>query len=120
MTQIVLAIDGPSPNVNSGLPYANSPGTGPFTDEGEGASGTGPGLGLNGIAATTMSDQTTQTLPTTTAVPAVRQADAGIRSGLAVPAGIPTSTTLGVGVTGTGPDQVAQAATTITAEPNQG
>jgi hypothetical protein len=118
MTQIVLQIDGPSPNVGSGL----TPPYGKATDtlDGVETEGTGLGLGANGIAATTMTDQTTQTLPTTTAVPQVNAEAPGINCGIPTPGGIPTSTVLGVSVAGTGKDQVQQNATTITAEPSQG
>ena len=120
--KLIPAIDGPSPNVGSGLvpPYGKAT----DTLDGVETEGTGLGLGANGIAATTLSvDETVTTLPSTTAVPQVNSESPGIASGLTVPpqrGGVPTSTTLGVGVTGTGLDQVQQNATTITAEPNQG
>ena len=120
--KLIPAIDGVSPFVNSGLPYANSPGTGPFTDSGSGCnSGTGPGLGPNGIAATSLpTDETVQVVPSTIPVPQVDAETSGIRSGLASPGGIPTNTVMGVATAGTGKDQVQQNATTIPSEPNQG
>ena len=119
--KLIPAVDGPSPNVNSGRPYANDPNTGPFTDSGEGTSGTGPGLGPNGIAATSLpTDETVQVVPSTIPVPQVDAETSGIRSGLASPGGIPTNTVMGVATAGTGKDQVQQNATTIPSEPNQG
>jgi hypothetical protein len=113
-THILMAIDGPSPNVNSGLLYANSPGTGPFTDDGltSDESGTGAGLALAGIAASTYADATVTTTPATTTVPQLDQEVAGIHSNIAVPAGIPTATLFGVATEGTGLDQLQQNATT--------
>lgn len=112
MSQIVLAIDGPSPNVGSGLkpPY----GVATTTEDGISVGGTGLGLPAAGITNTTMLDQTVQVIPSTVPVPQLNQETAGIASGDAVPAGIPTSTVMGVGVQGTGVDQVQQNATTIT------
>jgi hypothetical protein len=87
----VLQIDGPSPNVNSGLPYANSPGTGPFTDQGVLAdqSGTGPGLPPGGIAATTTPNLTVQTVPATRTAEGSDSSAPGIDSGL--PGAYPTT-----------------------------
>jgi hypothetical protein len=101
--KIILAIDGPSPNVNSGLASQNDRGVGPFTDGASGAvSGTGPGLGPNGIAATSLAvDETVAVLPTTTAVPQVNGGSPGINCGKPSPA-------------------LQQNATSITAEPSQG
>jgi hypothetical protein len=110
MSQILMGYDGPSPNVGSGKvpPYGKAT----DTLDGVETEGTGLGLGANGIAATTMTDQTEQVVPTNIIVPQVTQEVAGIRSGLAAPAGTPTSTVLGVGVAGTGVDEVTQNATT--------
>jgi hypothetical protein len=118
MTQIVLAIDGPSPNVGSGLtpPY----GIPTNTNDAVNTEGTGTSLGANGITNTTMADQTVQVVPSTIPVPQVDAETSGIRSGLASPGGIPTNTVLGVATAGTGKDQVQQNATTIPSEPNQG
>jgi hypothetical protein len=63
MSQILLAIDGPSPNVGSGAtaPYGKA------TDTLDGVSteGTGVSLGANGIVGGTMSDQTNVVVPST-------------------------------------------------------
>jgi hypothetical protein len=67
------------------------------------SAGTGKGLPLAGIAATTFADATETTTPATTAVPQLDQEVAGVHSGIAVPAGGPTTTIMGVNVAGTGP-----------------
>jgi hypothetical protein len=112
MSQIILAIDGPSPNVGSGAkpPY----GVATTTEEGISVGGTGVGLPAAGITNTTMLDQTVQVIPSTIPVPQVNQETAGVASGLTAPAGTPTTTIMGVNVAGTGVDQVQQNATTIT------
>jgi hypothetical protein len=111
MTQIVLAIDGPSPNVGSGLtpPYGRAT----DTELGVQTEGTGLSLPAAGITNTTMPDQTVQVIPSTVPVPQLNQEAPGVSSGLPVPGGIPTTTAFGVSVQGTGVDQVKQAATTI-------
>jgi hypothetical protein len=112
MSQIVLAIDGPSPNVGSGLkpPY----GVATTTEDGISVGGTGLGLAAAGITTTTMLDQTVQTIPSTVPVPQLDQEVASVQSGMTVPGGIPTTTAMGSTVQGTGLDQVQQNATTIT------
>jgi hypothetical protein len=112
MSQIVLAIDGPSPNVGSGLkpPY----GVATTTEDGISVGGTGVGLPSAGITNTTMLDQTVQVIPSTVPVPQVNQETAGVASGLTAPGGIPTTTAMGETIQGTGLDQVQQNATTIT------
>jgi hypothetical protein len=117
--KIILAIDGPSPNVGSGLlpPYGKAT----DTLDGIETEGTGLGLPAGGIAATSLpTDETVQVIPSTIPVPQVNQEVPGISSGVVAPGGIPTSTVLGVGVAGTGKDQTQQNATTIPAEPSQG
>jgi hypothetical protein len=115
---ILMAIDGPSPNVGSGAtaPY----GIATTTEDGVSTGGTGTGLGPNGIAQTTYSDSTETTTPSSTTVPQLNQEVTGVHSGLAVPAGIPTTTAMGATVQGTGADQTTQNATTaaVVTNPN--
>ena len=100
MSQILLAIEGPSPNVGSGAvaPYGKNT----ETLDGVETEGTGKSLDANGIAGGTMSDQTVQTLPSTTSVPQVNGGVAAVASGLAAS------------------PNPQHNATSITAEPNQG
>jgi hypothetical protein len=82
MTQILAPIDGPSPNVGSGL----TPPYGKATDtvDGVATEGTGLGLGATGIAGGTMTDGTAPgPVPSTRAVSAVDSSSSGINSGLA-------------------------------------
>jgi hypothetical protein len=80
MSQILLAIDGPSPNVGSGAtaPYGKAT----ETLDGVETEGTGKSLGANGIAGGTMSDQTSVVVPSTRPVAAVDSSSPGINSGL--------------------------------------
>ena len=83
MSQILLAIDGPSPNVGSGLtpPY----GVPTTTEDGISQGGTGAGLGTSGIAGGTMVDATISTNPSNRTAYAEDSMSPNVESGL--PAG---------------------------------
>jgi hypothetical protein len=113
MSQIILPVDPPSPNVGSGLkpPYGipSWPIQG-VDGTGVGSNGlgnlppdiAGTGVGPNGLAGGTMTDDTVAVIPSTIAVPAISVSSPNVRSGLV------------------GAAQLGQAATTIPAEPSQG
>jgi hypothetical protein len=94
--KLILAIEGPAPNVNSGRPYANDPLMGPFTEMTTGSvMGVGPGLPLGGIVATTLAvDETVTVVPSTIAVPQLNGGSPGINSGLAAPVAKQNATTI--------------------------
>jgi hypothetical protein len=78
---ILRPVNGPSPNVGSGLtpPY----GVATTTEDGISQGGTGQGLGANGIAGGTLTDQTLTTSPTNRTAYALDSSSPNIDSGLA-------------------------------------
>lgn len=80
MSILVLAIDGPSPNVASGLPDTSGAAA-QNTFMGT-QNGTGPGLKLAGIAGATITSHEVEVIPGTIPVPQIDAGVAGVASGL--------------------------------------